>query len=644
MSGSGMRSSVRRGRRRLRPLAAGMVAATALAATTATTALTGAAPATAAEVTGAFVPIGPTRAADTREASCGCTRVDANTITVEITGRADVPDDAIAVAVIVTATPTATPGFVTAYSAGTSRPLASTLNTRSDRVVANSAIVELGAVGEIALFTSNAGDIVVDITGAFTAAGTSSAGRFVPLAARRLVDTRDAGPAAGPIGPGGELTIPMPTEAAGDAVALAVTVTSVGDETPGYLTSRPAGTTPNGTSFLNVNGSGQAVAATAILPVSTDGLTIGTLHRGHVIVDLLGWFTGPGAPDTDTGLFVPLPPQRLLDTRTTPPRAWPGGTVELPVSIPGAGSLVTNVTATYADRAGFVTAFPAGTPLPTVSTLNPAMHDHTVANLAITQVSARGLAYFARSGADVVVDVTGMFVGSPVAASSPALPNAPALSRVLMVGDSTLATLSLYTDALRAFVGFAPVVDTDNCRRLVRRGCLSPVTGRIPNTIFEAVIGAPGTYDMVVVRAGYNDWNSDFPSEFDAVVQAARSKGAHTIIWMSYTAEWAESPNALRAYHENNADLFRLVTLPQYTDVVLADLDAYTRTALPSWTWDGAHLTEYGTWLITDYIARFVAAIEHRPCPQPWGPGGAVLTPCPKPEVIGAVPDVMSLY
>ena len=158
------------------------------------------------------------------------------------------------------------------------------------------------------------------------------------------------------------------------------------------------------------------------------------------------------------------------------------------------------------------------------------------------------------------------------------------------------------------------------------------------------MIGAPGTYDMVVVRAGYNDWNSDFPSEFDAVVQAARAKGAHTIIWTSYTAEWAESPNALRAYQENNADLFRLVTLPQYADVVVADLDAYTRTALPSWTWDGAHLTEYGTWLITDYIARFVAAIEHRPCPKPWGPGGAVLHPCPKPEVIGAVPDVMSLY
>ena len=170
--------------------------------------------------------------------------------------------------------------------------------------------------------------------------------------------------------------------------------------------------------------------------------------------------------------------------------------------------------------------------------------------------------------------------------------------------------------------------------------------GREPEraTVLEAVVGAPGTFDIVVVRAGYNDWNSDFPGEFDAVVNAARAKGAHTILWMSYTSEWSPSQNALRAYRENNADLFRLVTLPQYADVVLADLDAYTRTALPSWTWDGAHLTEYGTWLVTDYIARFVAAIEHRPCPMPWGPGGPTFDPCPKPEAVGAVPGVMALY
>ena len=244
----------------------------------------------------------------------------------------------------------------------------------------------------------------------------------------------------------------------------------------------------------------------------------------------------------------------------------------------------------------------------------------------------------------MVVDLTGYFLGAPVPAGEAPAPNAPGRPRVLMVGDSTLAAVPLFSASQRAFIGFDAYVDADNCRRLVRPSCKSPVTGRIPNTILEAVLEAPGTFDIVVVRAGYNDWDASFPSYFDSVVRAARAKGAHTVLWMSYTAEWSPYPNALRAYREHNADLARLTALPQYSDVLIADLDAYMRDAPESWTWDGAHLTEYGTWLITDYISRWVAAVDHRPCPTPWGPGGVTYDPCPKPEVVGPVPDVLALY
>lgn len=640
MTAADMRASV--GRRTVRARAVAALGVAVLVAGSG--AWTAPSAATAAPAAGAFVAIGPVRLADTRADPCGCDRIDPTTITIDVRGRADVPDDVIAVAIVVTAPANPAPGFVTVHPSGVARPLASTLNARPDRAVANTTVVRVGDDGRIALLASNGGDLAVDLTGAFVASGATSAGRYVPVASRRIVDTRAALPVPGPVAAGTDLTVALPAEVAPDARAVAVTVTSVGEDAPGFWSARPAGSAPVVSSFLNVNGSGQPVAATAILPVSAGGFTLRPLHRGHVLVDLLGWFTGPSAPAATSGLLVPTDPRRLVDTRTTRPRAWPRGTVEVAVDQPGAAALVTNVTVTAADRAGFVTALPAGTPLPTVSTLNPVAFEHTLANLAITQLSTRGLAYYANAGADVVVDVTGYFLGDPVPATLPPAPNAPARSRVLMVGDSTLASVPLYAESQRAFIGFDAHVDADNCRRLVRPSCRSPVTGRIPDTILEAVVAAPGTFDVVVVRAGYNDWNSDFPGEFDAVVRAARAKGAHTILWMSYTAAWSPSQNALRAYRENNVDLFRLVTLPQYADVVLADLDAYTRTAPESWTWDGAHLTEYGTWLITDYIARLVAAIEHRPCPRPWGPGGPVYDPCPMPETVGAVPDVMSLY
>lgn len=646
-----MPSSVRQGHgptRRRSPFTAALAAVTVGALLVAGfTTGAGARPvdAAASAVTSTFVPVGPLRLADTRETPCGCSDPTATTITVQIAGQPGIPDDAVAATIVVTATPVAAPGFVTVHPAGTDRPLASTLNTRTDRVVANSTIVQLGSDGALALYRHTPGDLIVDVTGVFVEAATARAGRFVPVTSRRIADTRDGvGGTTGPIGPSGDLVVPLPDGIAPDATALAVTVTSVGDESPGFVASRRTGDPVRPTSFLNVNGNGAAVAATAILPVSAGGLTLRSHHRGHLVVDLLGWFTGPSAADSSDGLFVPMTPRRLLDTRTTGPRAWPGGTVEVDPGTPGAAALVTNVTVTAADRAGFVTAYPARTPRPGTSTLNPAMHDHTLANLAITTPSNVGLAYFASSGADVIVDVTGRFTGTAAAATEPPAANAPGRSRVLMVGDSTLAAVPLYWRSQSAFIGFDGIVDAASCRRLMRPSCLSNVTGIIPNTAVEAILGTPGTIDILVVKAGYNDWFSDFPTEFDAVVRAGRAKGAHTIIWMNFTEEGVNRPRARQAYLENNIDLNWLVTLPQYSDVLLADWRAYVRSAPANWTYDGTHLTEFGSWLATDYISRWVAAVEHRPCPAPWGPGGPVFDPCPKPELIGAVPDVLSLY
>ncbi len=48
----------------------------------------------------------------------------------------------------------------------------------------------------------------------------------------------------------------------------------------------------------------------------------------HVIVDVTGYFTGPGDNLSSSGLFVPVTPVRLMDTRTGQrgkKRLWPGG-------------------------------------------------------------------------------------------------------------------------------------------------------------------------------------------------------------------------------------------------------------------------------------------------------------------------------
>ena len=109
-------------------------------------------PVSAAPTTAAYQPVGPVRVADTRRTKCGCTRLNSSTVEVDISGHPDLPNDAVAVAITVTATRTASPGYVTVYPAGTPRPFVSTLNTQVDRAVANSAIIPLEPNGRIALF------------------------------------------------------------------------------------------------------------------------------------------------------------------------------------------------------------------------------------------------------------------------------------------------------------------------------------------------------------------------------------------------------------------------------------------------------------------------------------------------------------
>jgi hypothetical protein len=214
---------------------------------------------------------------------------------------------------------------------------------------------------------------------------------------------------------------------------------------------------------------------------------------------------------------------------------------------------------------------------------------------------------------------------------------------VLLVGDSTMAAIRFVPGSQAALGGIDPVVDTEPCRRLVFPSCLSNTTFRVPNTAYEAITGTPGWVDVVVVMTGYNDWFDDFDAAFATIVGAARAKGARAVIWLTYV-EGGDSPTALRAYRQNNADLWRVASGAAFPDVTVADWNAYQRLD-PSWVGpDGIHLSTVGAYGLADYLARWAAHVEGRPCPAPTAPGGPVPDPCPRPDDAIAAPDVRSLY
>jgi hypothetical protein len=590
----------------------------------------------------AFEPVGPIRLADTRERVCTCRRVGERTIRVDVDGVS--PRQITAAAVTVTITEPEAAGFATVFPSGSTRPLASTVNFLAGATAANSTIIRVGDGGDIDVYTSSPAHVIVDVTGVFVEADDATSGRFVALTPRRLLDGREPGAVVGAMTPGTAATISMPDSVPADATAVAVNITSVEASRPGFLAGFAAGGTRPDTSFLNPDGTGAPVAAAVILPASASGVSIYNTSGGRLVIDLTGYFTGSSAAPSTDGLFVATTPSRLLDTRLRPGRLWATGSIEIASPFPDASALATNITMTATDGPGFITAHESGVRRGVVSAVNATRRDHTIPNAAITPVSTRGVAMYSSVSTDLVVDLNGYFLGTPVPATLPVAPNAPVPRRVLMVGDSTLAVVRNMPQTQELFVGFDPVLDAQGCRRLIWTSCFSDTDLRRPNTVQEAILGTPGTVDVVVVMAGYNDWNDPFGTFVDAIMNAARSKGARQVVWLTYSEgrQPGSSGSAIAAYAQNTRDLW--ASAPRHPDLFVADWRTYNARSVGWMAPDGVHLDPRGGFGLADYISRWIAHLDQRACTAPLDPGGVVADPCPNPDSIGRVPDIAALY
>jgi len=98
-----------------------------------------------------FVPVTPTRLADTRLTAAGYTRVSPTQISVPVRGQAGITATASAVAVIVTAFVGAGPGFVTAWphNGAESVPNASLVNNTTGETSSNIGLIQIGDNGGI---------------------------------------------------------------------------------------------------------------------------------------------------------------------------------------------------------------------------------------------------------------------------------------------------------------------------------------------------------------------------------------------------------------------------------------------------------------------------------------------------------------
>ncbi len=257
-------------------------------------------------------------------------------------------------------------------------------------------------------------------------------GGYVPLSPTRILDTRVGnGAPIGAVGPGATLTVQVSGRGGipatiVSAVVLNVTVTNT-TVNGGYLIVYPKEDPRPLASNLNWS-AGQTVPNLLEVGLGYSGQL--NIYNGtgsaDVIFDVAGYvpaITGTPGPD---GLYNPVVPSRILDTRTGngSPQApvGPGAFINLQVTgrggVPATGvaAVALNVTVTNPTLGGYLTIYPAGSALPLASNLNfPA--GATVPNRVVVKLGTGGqIAIFNGYGStNVVVDVNGWFTDRPSA-------------------------------------------------------------------------------------------------------------------------------------------------------------------------------------------------------------------------------------
>lgn len=308
----------------------------------------------------------------------------AGTITeVRITNRAGVPTDAIAATLNVTATGASASGYVTVFpcNANNSVPGTSSLNFPAGAAVANAVTTALGADGRVCLYTSQAVNLIVDVTGYMP-----SASKYWAMTPARLMDTRPSGTTAdgqaqrtGALQPNVARTLPVTGRAGvpGNTAAVMLNVTVLGATLPNaYVTVYPCGTVP-GTSNVNLP-AGTTVANAVMSSLAANGsICVVSNDAVQVIVDIVGYLP-PGTTMTA------LPPARLLDSRPTAANpaddgvntVRPAGSITQ-VQVTGRGGVaagaqaaVLNVAAVGPSANGYLTVFPCDQAQPNSSNLN----------------------------------------------------------------------------------------------------------------------------------------------------------------------------------------------------------------------------------------------------------------------------------
>ena len=359
-----------------------------------------------------YSAVSPIRLVDTRNGIGGLSTPVEQGCTMRVGLGSDVPAEATAVALSVTAV-SEVADFFTIYPCTSGRPDTSNLNSRSGFPTPNLVVAIPDANGEICIFSHGGSHLIVDLAGWWS----EGPDRFASVEPERIFDSRSHGVAKLAANEVREIAVPS-TVVPLSTQAVVINITATNPVAPGFLVAFPCGYAVPVASNLNFD-SGEDRAVGAIVGLGLElKMCVSSSVSTDVIVDVTGYYA-PAPAFGPAAALQPLSGKRVLDTRGgVGGPAQPFAALQVRALDPVAGlsssdeaaAVVLNLTSTNSREDGFVSLFPCGDAVPEVSSLNFSKGSDA-ANLAIVKLGAeRTVCIVTSVTTDIVVDLFGVMV------------------------------------------------------------------------------------------------------------------------------------------------------------------------------------------------------------------------------------------
>ena len=187
---------------------------------------------------------------------------------------------------------------------------------------------------------------------------------------------------------------------------------------------------------------------------------------------------------------------------------------------------------------------------------------------------------------------------------------------VLLLGDSTMASLRWFKDATKSLSGFTYTLDAESCRRISEWSCFGREM-RTPKNVVTVLEDSTESFDVVVLMVGYDSSAKKIGDEYKDLIDVVLAKNLKIIV-LTYKESLnfpAPGTKGKRSVYADFNTVVRETVARDPQHFALSDWNAHSAGQKSWFRSDGIHLSIVGALALGAFISTAVAENTDNPCP-----------------------------